>query len=128
VRRMLGVFAAGTIINPRTGRSQFQGGMIMAHGQALLERGEVDPGPGDFANHDLASYHIPAHTDISSLEVVMLHEHDRSGHPVGVKGIGELSMMGGAAAIANALSHAVGRRFRDVPIRIEDVRSVLGRQ
>ncbi|HET9126100.1 MAG TPA: xanthine dehydrogenase family protein molybdopterin-binding subunit, partial [Solirubrobacteraceae bacterium] len=128
VRRMLGVFAAGTIINTRTARSQFYGGMIMAHGQALLERGEVDPGPGDFANHDLASYHIPAHADIGSLEVVMLDERDRSGHPVGVKGIGELSMMGGAAAIANALAHATGHRFRDVPIRIEDVRSVLRRQ
>ncbi len=128
VRRMVGVFAAGTIINARTARSQFYGGMIMAHGQALLERTEVDPVPGDFANHDLASYHVPAHADIGRLEVVMLDEHDRSGHPVGVKGIGELSMMGGAAAIANALSHATGHRFRDVPIRIEDVRSALRRQ
>ena len=83
------------------------------------------PGPGDFANHDLASYHVPAHADIGRLEVVMLDERDRSGHPVGVKGIGELSMMGGAAAIANALSHATGHRFRDVPIRIEDVRAAL---
>jgi xanthine dehydrogenase YagR molybdenum-binding subunit len=127
VRRMLGVFAAGTIINARTARSQFYGGMIMAHGQALLERTDVDPVPGDFANHDLASYHVPAHADIGRLEVVMLDEHDRSGHPVGVKGIGELSMMGGAAAIANALSHATGHRFRDAPIRIEDVRAALGR-
>ncbi|HEY3775327.1 MAG TPA: xanthine dehydrogenase family protein molybdopterin-binding subunit [Solirubrobacteraceae bacterium] len=125
VRRMVGVFAAGTIVNARTARSQFYGGMIMAHGQALLERTEVDPGPGDFANHDLASYHVPAHADIGRLEVVMLDEQDRSGHPVGVKGIGELSMMGGAAAIANALSHATGHRFRDVPIRIEDVRAAL---
>jgi xanthine dehydrogenase YagR molybdenum-binding subunit len=125
VRRMLGVFAAGTIVNARTARSQFYGGMIMAHGQALLERTEVDPGPGDFANHDLASYHVPAHADIGRLEVVMLDEHDRSGHPVGVKGIGELSMMGGAAAIANALSHATGHRFRHAPIRIEDVRAAL---
>jgi xanthine dehydrogenase YagR molybdenum-binding subunit len=128
VRRMLGVFAAGTIINARTARSQFYGGMIMAHGQALLERTEIDPGPGDFANHDLASYHVPAHADIGRLEVVMLDERDRSGHPVGVKGIGELSMMGGAAAIANALSQATGHRFRDVPIRIEDVRAALRRQ
>ncbi len=125
VRRMLGVFAAGTIVNARTARSQFYGGMIMAHGQALLERAEVDPGPGDFANHDLASYHVPAHADIGELEVVMLDERDRSGHPVGVKGIGELSMMGGAAAIANAVSHATGHRFRDAPIRIEDVRAAL---
>jgi xanthine dehydrogenase YagR molybdenum-binding subunit len=128
VRRMVGVFAAGTIVNARTARSQFYGGMIMAHGQALLERTEVDPVAGDFANHDLASYHVPAHADIGRLEVVMLDEQDRSGHPVGVKGIGELSMMGGAAAIANALSHATGHRFRDVPIRIEDVRSALRRQ
>ncbi len=128
VRRMLGVFAAGTIVNARTARSQFYGGMIMAHGQALLERTEIDPADGDFANHDLASYHVPAHADIGDLEVVMLDERDRSGHPVGVKGIGELAMMGGAAAIANALSHVTGHRFRDVPIRIEDVRSALRRQ
>ena len=126
VRRMLGVFAAGTIVNARTARSQFYGGMIMAHGQALLERTEVDPVPGDFANHDLAAYHVPAHADIAALEVVMLDETDASGHPVGVKGIGELSMMGGAAAIANALSHATGGRFRELPIRIEDVRAALG--
>jgi len=128
VRRMLGVFAAGTIVNARTARSQFYGGMIMAHGQALLERGEIDPADGDFVVHDLASYHVPANADIGHLEVVMLDERDRSGHPVGVKGIGELAMMGGAAAIANALSQAVGHRFRDVPIRIEDVRSALRRQ
>jgi xanthine dehydrogenase YagR molybdenum-binding subunit len=128
VRRMVGVFAAGTIVNARTARSQFYGGMIMAHGQALLERTEIDPLPGDFANHDLASYHVPAHADIGRLDVIMLDERDRSGHPLGVKGIGELSMMGGAAAIANALSHATGHRFRDVPIRIEDVRAALRRQ
>jgi xanthine dehydrogenase YagR molybdenum-binding subunit len=128
VRRMLGVFAAGTIVNPRTARSQFYGGMIMAHGQALLERSELDPADGDFPGHDLASYHVATHADIGRLEVMMLDERDRSGHPVGVKGIGELAMMGGAAAIANALSHATGHRFRDVPIRIEDVRAALRRQ
>ncbi len=125
VDRMLGVFAAGTIVNARTARSQFYGGMIMGLGQALLERTEIDPIHGDFANHDLASYHFAAHADVPELEVVMLSETDRTNHPVGAKGIGELSMIGAAAAIANAVHHATGHRFRDLPIRIEDVRRAL---
>jgi xanthine dehydrogenase YagR molybdenum-binding subunit len=125
VDRMLGVFAAGTIVNARTARSQFYGGMIMGLGQALLERTEIDPVHGDFANHDLASYHFAANADVPTLEVVMLDETDRTNHPVAPKGIGELSMIGAAAAIANALHHATGHRFRDLPIRIEDVRRAL---
>jgi len=125
VERMLGVFAAGQIINARTARSQFYGGMIMGLSQALLERGELDPRFGDFANHDLASYHFAANADIGRLEVHMLNEYDRSSNPVRAKGIGELSMVGASAAIANAAFHATGRRFRDLPIRIEDVRQGL---
>jgi xanthine dehydrogenase YagR molybdenum-binding subunit len=125
VDRMLGVFAAGKIVNARTARSQFYGGMIMGLGQALLERSEIDGIHGDFANHDLASYHFAANADVPTVEVVTLDEVDRSNHPVGAKGIGELSMIGAAAAIANAAHHATGHRFRDLPIRIEDVRRGL---
>jgi xanthine dehydrogenase YagR molybdenum-binding subunit len=125
VARMLGVFAAGRIINARTARSQFYGGMIWALSQALHERGEIDAVFGDFANHDLASYHFAANADIGRLEVHWLPEEDRSPNPTGAKGIGELGIVGGAAAIANAISHATGHRFRDLPIRIEDVRRAL---
>ena len=123
VDRMLGVFAAGRIINRRTALSQFYGGMIMGLGQALLERSEIDPRFGDFANHDLASYHFASHADVPQLEVVMLEEEDRSPNPTRAKGIGELSQIGAAAAIGNALYHATGVRFRSIPIRIEDVRA-----
>jgi xanthine dehydrogenase YagR molybdenum-binding subunit len=125
VDRMLGVFAAGRIINRRTAQSQYYGGMIMGLGQALLERSEIDPRFGDFANHDLASYHVASHADVPQLEVVMLEEEDRSPNPIRAKGIGELSQIGAAAAIANALHHATGARFRSIPIRIEDVRAAL---
>ena len=125
VDRMLGVFAAGRIINRRTARSQYYGGIIMGIGQALLERAEIDPRFGDFANHDLASYHFAAHADIPAIEVVMLDEEDRTPNPTRAKGIGELSQVGAAAAIANALHHATGTRFRSIPIRIEDVRAGL---
>jgi xanthine dehydrogenase YagR molybdenum-binding subunit len=123
--RMLAVFAAGRIISARTARSQFYGAMVMALSQALLERGEIDPRHGDFANHDLASYHFASNADIPRLDVHWLAEEDRSPNPVGGKGIGELGITGGAAAIANAVFHATGHRFRDIPIRIEDVRQAL---
>jgi xanthine dehydrogenase YagR molybdenum-binding subunit len=128
VDRMLGVFAAGRIISARTARSQFYGAMVMALSQALLERGELDPRHGDFANHDLASYHFAANADIGELEVHWVQEHDRSSNPVGGKGIGELGITGGAAAIANAVFHATGHRFREIPIRIEHVRRALQSQ
>jgi xanthine dehydrogenase YagR molybdenum-binding subunit len=126
VRRMVGSFAAGRIINPRAARSQYYGGMIMALGQALLEHSDMDPQFGDFANHDLASYHFTANADVPRLEVLMLEEEDRSANLVGgPKGLGELCTVGAAAAIANALHNATGHRFREVPIRIEEVRAAL---
>jgi xanthine dehydrogenase YagR molybdenum-binding subunit len=126
VDRMLGVFAAGRIINPRTARSQFLGSMTMGLSMALLEAGEIDPAYGDFANHDLAGYHIAAHADIPKLEVVCLDERDtRSSNPVGGKGVGELGIVGAAAAIANAFHHATGQRVRDLPIRVERSRAAL---
>jgi xanthine dehydrogenase YagR molybdenum-binding subunit len=114
--RMLGVFSAGRIINPRTARSQFLGGMTMGVGMALHEKGELDPRFGHVVTHDLAEYHVPVNADIRSLEVHWLDEEDPQAGPLGARGIGEIGIVGAAAAIANAAHHATGVRVRDLPV------------
>lgn len=121
VDRLLGVFAAGQIVNARTARSQFLGSMVMGISMALHEGLEVDPRYGDFANRDLAGYHIAANADIRNLEAYWIEEHDEQ-NPMGVKGIGELGIVGTAAAVANAVHHATGIRVRTLPITLERVR------
>ncbi|MFC6023273.1 xanthine dehydrogenase family protein molybdopterin-binding subunit [Plantactinospora solaniradicis] len=116
VPRLLGVFAAGRIINPKTGRSQLLGGMTMGLSMALHERAVVDPRFGHVVNHDLAEYHIATNADVGSVEVHFVEEDDPYVNPMGSKGIGELGIVGTAAAIANAVHHATGVRVRDLPI------------
>jgi xanthine dehydrogenase YagR molybdenum-binding subunit len=125
--RLLGVFAAGRIVNRRTAHSQLVAGMIWGISMALHEVLEVDPQFGDFANHDFATYHIPANADIRQVEAYVIDEDDDELNPAGVKGIGELGIVGTAAAIANAVYHATGLRVRDLPILIERVRASLPR-
>jgi xanthine dehydrogenase YagR molybdenum-binding subunit len=119
--RMLGVYAAGRIVNPRTARSQFIGGMVMGIGMALHEEGVLDPAFGNYVNHDLAEYHIPANADITDIEAYWLPEDDDSLNPTRTKGIGEIGIVGVAAAVANAVWHATGIRVRDLPIHLEDL-------
>jgi xanthine dehydrogenase YagR molybdenum-binding subunit len=121
VSRLLGVFAAGRIVNALTARSQFIGGMTMGLGMALLEGGVMDEQFGDYVNRDLASYHVPACADVERIEAHWIDEEDPHVGPVGNKGIGEIGIVGTAAAIANAVHHATGIRVRDLPIRLEDV-------
>ncbi|WP_217140375.1 xanthine dehydrogenase family protein molybdopterin-binding subunit [Streptomyces sp. AC627_RSS907] len=116
VTRLLGVFAAGRILNPRTARSQFIGGMTMGLGMALTEDSTMDPAFGDFAESDLASYHVPAHADVAALEAHWLDEDDGHLNPMGSKGIGEIGIVGSAAAVGNAVHHATGIRFRELPL------------
>lgn len=120
VRRMLGVFAAGRIINPLTARSQLTGGMIWGLSMALHEEAVRDAASGGLANADFAGYHIAAHADVPAIEVDWLHDPDPD-DPVGIKGIGEIGGVGSAAAIANAVWHATGVRHRDLPIRPDRV-------
>jgi xanthine dehydrogenase YagR molybdenum-binding subunit len=115
VPRLLGYFDVGRVINPITARSQLVGGMIMGLSMALFEKSTMDEETGDFLNHDLAGYHVAANADIRSVEVGWLDEPDDV-HPAGVKGLGEVGIVGTAAAIANAIWHATGVRHRNLPI------------
>ncbi|MFD2765904.1 xanthine dehydrogenase family protein molybdopterin-binding subunit [Micromonospora eburnea] len=119
VSRMLGVFAAGRIVNPTTARSQFIGGMTMGLSMALHEEGLLDERYGDWVNHDLATYHVSACADVERIEAYWLPEEDTELNPAGVKGIGEIGIVGSAAAVTNAVHHATGVRIRDLPVRAD---------
>lgn len=116
VRRMLGVFAAGRILNPRTARSQFIGGMTMGIGMALTEASALDPAFGDFTETDLALYHVPVSADVPRIEARWIEEDDPHLNPMGSKGIGEIGIVGAAAAVGNAVRHATGVRLRTLPL------------
>ncbi len=116
VPRMLGVFSVGRVINPRTARSQFIGGMTMGLSMALLERSVLDHRTGHVINHDFAEYLIATNADVMDVDAVWLDEEDVHAGPLGARGIGEIGIVGAAAAIANAVHNATGIRVRDLPI------------
>jgi xanthine dehydrogenase YagR molybdenum-binding subunit len=119
VTRLFGMFGAGRIINPKTARSQFIGGMTMGLGMALLEESVMDREFGDYLNRDLAQYHVPACADVEDIDAAWIDEDDSELNPMGSKGIGEIGIVGTAAAIANAVHHATGIRVRELPIRLD---------
>jgi xanthine dehydrogenase YagR molybdenum-binding subunit len=121
LRRMLGVFAAGRILNAKTARSQALGGMIWGVGAALTEDGVIDPRHGQFVNRDLAEYHVPVHADIPAIDAVFLPEVDDKTNPLKIKGVGELGISGAGAALANAVFNACGARIRDFPMTLDKV-------
>ncbi|TPQ16747.1 xanthine dehydrogenase family protein molybdopterin-binding subunit [Streptomyces sporangiiformans] len=120
VRRMLGIFAAGRIVNPLTARSQFVGGMTWGISMALHEEAVRDQASGGHYGADLAGYHVAAHADVPHIEADWVDDPDPD-DPVGIKGIGEVGIVGAAAAIANAVWHATGVRHRHLPIRPDRV-------
>ncbi len=126
VRRLLGVFAAGHVLNPRTARSQFIGGMIMGMGMALMEGATMDPAFGDFIECDFASYHVPVQADVTGIEAHWIDEDDDHLNPMGSKGIGEIGIVGTAAALGNAVRHATGVRLRELPLTPDRVLAGLG--
>lgn len=119
VPRIVGAFAAGTIMNPMTARSQLLGGMIWGISSALHEATEIDHRNARYTNNNLAEYLIPVNADVPSVEVIFVPEKDTEVNPLGIKGIGELGGVGTNAAMCNALYHATGIRIRELPIRIE---------
>lgn len=121
VPRVVSVADCGRVASPVTAASQVRGGIVWGIGASLREAGEVDPRYGGFLNASLEEYPVPVNADIGTLDVDFIGEPDLRFHPVGVKGLGEVSMVGVAAAVANAVYHATGVRHRRLPIRIEDV-------
>ena len=121
VRRMLGCFAAGRILNEQTARSQCHGGMIWGIGGALHEELHHDPRDGHVVNRDLAEYHIPVNLDVPQLDVLFVDERDDHANPIQAKGIGELGISGAGAAITNAIFNATGVRVRDYPATLDKI-------
>ena len=117
VRRIVGAYGAGRIVNPKTSRSQCVGGMIGGIGMALMEHSVVDARNGRIPNANFAEYAVPVHADAPPLmDVIFVKEHDPHVNPLGVKGVGEIAMVGVAPAIASAIFHATGKRIRELPI------------
>ena len=119
VPRMTGAFAGGHIVNPRTARSQYLGGMIWGMSSALLEATEIDQLRARYVNDNIAEYLVPTNADVPQVDIILVAEEDKQVNPLGVKGIGELGNVGTAAAVANAVYHATGKRIRDLPITMD---------
>ncbi len=119
VPRIVGAFAAGHIVNPRTTHSQLMGGLIWGISSALHEDTELDARAARLVNTNLADYLIPVNADIGDVQVILVPEEDTKVNPLGIKGVGELANVGTSAAIANAVYHATGIRIRELPIRLE---------
>ncbi|MEU5751186.1 xanthine dehydrogenase family protein molybdopterin-binding subunit [Streptomyces sp. NPDC047829] len=122
VRRMLGIFAAGRIVNPLTARNQLVGGMVWGISMALHEEAVRDRVSGGLYGPDLAGYHVASHADVQDVQADWVDDPD-PGDPVGIKGVGEIGIVGAAAAVANAVWHATGVRHRNLPIRPDRVLS-----
>ena len=119
--RIVCAVAAGRILNPKTARSQILGGVVMGLGMALHEEIVTDHRLGRVLNHNFAEYHIPAHADMPDIQVIFVDEQDEKASPIGVKGLGEIGIVGTAAAVANAIFHATGRRVREFPVTIDKI-------
>ena len=119
LNRFVGAYDAGRILNPKTARSQAIGGIIWGVGQALLEQSETDPALARFMNRNYSGYLVPTNADIPALDVLFVGGFDEEASPLGAKGLGELTAVSVAPAIANAVYHATGKRVRDLPIAME---------
>jgi len=119
--RVVSAFSAGTIVNPMTAHSQFMGGALWGLSAALFEATEIDRKTARYVNHNLADYLIPVNADVPDIQVVVVPEEDDQVNPLGIKGIGEIGIVGMNAAVANAVFHATGKRIRDLPIRAESL-------
>jgi xanthine dehydrogenase YagR molybdenum-binding subunit len=117
--RVVTAIAGGRVINPKTARSQVMGGIVWGIGTALHEAGVLDHRFGRFMAHNLADYHVPVNADVTDVEVIFVEERDDLVNPLGAKGLGEIGVVGVAAAVANAVYHATGKRVRELPITLD---------
>jgi xanthine dehydrogenase YagR molybdenum-binding subunit len=119
VARFVSAFGIGRVLNVKTARSQLRGGIVWGIGLALLENTVSDPRYGRIVNNDLAEYHVPVNADVQQIEIILVDEDDPHVNPIGVKGAGEIGMVGAAGAIANAVYHATRRRIHELPITLD---------
>ena len=119
VTRVVDAVAAGRILNPKVAGSQILGAVVGGIGMALHEETAADHSFGRFMTHNLADYHVPVSADVHAIDVIFVDEKDDEINPLGVKGVGEIGIVGTAAAIANAVFHATGKRVRDLPITLD---------
>ena len=121
VTRVVNAVAAGRILNPKTAHSQVMGGVVWGIGMALHEEALFDHRFGRVMNANIAEYHVPVNADVHDIKVIFVDEPDETINPLGIKGLGEIGIVGVAAAIANAVYHATGKRVRDLPITLDKV-------
>jgi xanthine dehydrogenase YagR molybdenum-binding subunit len=121
VTRIVNAVAAGTILNPKTARSQILGGVVFGIGMALEEESMLDHNLGRFMNHNFGEYHVPVNADVYDIDVIFVSEHEDKLNPMGIKGLGEIGIVGTAAAIGNAIYHATGKRIREYPITLDKI-------
>ena len=119
VTRVVSAVAAGRILNAKTAHSQIMGSVVWGIGMALHEETLVDHNFGRVMNANIAEYHVPVNADVHAVEVIFVDEPDEIINPLGIKGVGEIGLVGTAAAIANAIHHATGKRVRDLPITLD---------
>ena len=119
VTRVVNAVAGGRILNTKTARSQIMGGVVWGIGMALHEETLIDHNFGRVMNANIAEYHVPVNADVHDIKVIFVDEPDDIVNPLGIKGLGEIGIVGVAAAIANAIYHATGKRVRDLPITLD---------
>jgi xanthine dehydrogenase YagR molybdenum-binding subunit len=119
VTRVVNAVAAGRILNAKTARSQIMGGVVWGIGMALHQETLIDHHFGRIMNANIAEYHVPVNADVHDIKVIFVDEPDDIINPLGIKGVGEIGVVGVAAAIANAVYHATGKRIRDLPITLD---------
>jgi len=121
VTRVVDAVAAGRIINTKTAASQIMGSVVWGIGMALHEETLIDHKFGRVMNANIAEYHVPVHADVHDIKVIFVEEPDKTVNPLGIKGVGEIGIVGVAAAVANAIYHATGKRVRDLPITLNKI-------
>ena len=121
VTRVVSAAAVGRVLNPKTARSQLLGGVVWGMGMALEEESVIDQTFGRFVNHSFGEYHVPVNADVHDIDIIFVDEPDEIVNALGAKGLGEIGIVGVAAAIANAVFHATGKRIRELPITLDKV-------